>query len=157
MTRRLVALMALIAVIGLACGSESEAGEGEVLGAPADAADADRKVDVEASDDLRFDPSSLEVESGEVITFVVQNTGEADHEFVLGDAAYQEAHEEETAEDHDMMNMDGDASGGDNAITVGPGETKELTWEFDETGEVLFGCHEPGHYEGGMVGTIKIG
>lgn len=44
----------------------------------------------------------------------------------------------------------------DNAVTVRPGETKELTWKFGETGEVLFRCHEPGHYNGGMVGTIVV-
>jgi uncharacterized cupredoxin-like copper-binding protein len=44
-----------------------------------------------------------------------------------------------------------------NAVKVGPGETAELTWRFDETGTLLYGCHEPGHYEGGMVGTIEVG
>ena len=34
-----------------------------------------------------------EVDAGEVVTFVVQNKGKAEHEFVLGDADYQEQHE----------------------------------------------------------------
>jgi hypothetical protein len=51
--------------------------------------------------------------------------------------------------DDDMMDMG-------NAVTVPPGKTKALTWRFDNVGEVLFGCHEPGHYEGGMVGSIEV-
>jgi uncharacterized cupredoxin-like copper-binding protein len=106
---------------------------------------------VVASDDLKFDPSSIQVEAGEVITFVVRNEGENEHEFVLGDEAYQDMHESDIAEgDHHMSGMD-------NAVTVSPGETAEITWGFDETGRVLYGCHEPGHYDGGMVGTIEVG
>lgn len=32
-----------------------------------------------------------------------------------------------------------------NAVTIAPGETEELTWRFDEPGEVLYGCHESDH------------
>ena len=41
-----------------------------------------------------------------------------------------------------------------NAVTVAAGETRVLTWRFEDAGEVLYGCHEPGHYEAGMVGSI---
>jgi len=34
---------------------------------------------------------------------------------------------------------------GKNQIGLKPGETKSLTWRFTEAGEVLYGCHEPGH------------
>jgi uncharacterized cupredoxin-like copper-binding protein len=46
--------------------------------------------------------------------------------------------------------------GGGMALEIGPGETKEITWQFSTTGGVLYGCHEPGHYEGGMVGKIEV-
>jgi uncharacterized cupredoxin-like copper-binding protein len=123
--------------------------EGSVLGATADPSDADRRVEITASDDLRFDPSSLTAAKGEIITFVVHNAGKADHEFVLGDEAYQEVHEADMAAGQHMMDTD-------NGITIPPGETEQLTWQFSEAGEVLFGCHEKGHYEGGMVGTIEV-
>ncbi len=41
-----------------------------------------------------------------------------------------------------------------NAVEVGPGETKELTWTFTTAGTTLYGCHEPGHYASGMRGSI---
>jgi uncharacterized cupredoxin-like copper-binding protein len=85
------------------------------------------------------------------VTFVVRNVGDIDHEFVLGDDAYQDMHEGDMEESgHPMDGMR-------NAIVVEPGESAELTWSFDEAGEVLYGCHEPGHYEGGMVGKIEVG
>lgn len=56
-----------------------------------------------------------------------------------------------------MADGDNYMAGMDNAVTVEPGDTAKITWRFEDAGEVLYGCHEPGHYEGGMVGTIEIG
>lgn len=85
---------------------------------------------------------------GDTVTFVVRNDGNTAHEFVLGDEAYQEQHADEMHGD-DMATSEG-------AVEVAPGETKRLTWRFTQEGEVLYGCHEPGHYEGGMVGNIRV-
>lgn len=155
--------MMLLIVVGLvaSCGTSNDAGEhaemdhnlvggqGEVPGMEANPSEADRRIEIEAFDDLRFEPSSVEAAAGEVITFVVHNGGKTQHEFVLGDEAYQEAHEEDMMQGRHMMDMA-------NLISLAPGETKELTWKFSDAGEVLFGCHEPGHYEGGMVGIIAV-
>lgn len=43
-----------------------------------------------------------------------------------------------------------------NTLSLEPGETGELTWRFTGSGEVLYGCHQPGHYAGGMVGSIDV-
>ena len=42
------------------------------------------------------------------------------------------------------------------SIEVSSGEVAEITWRFTEAGDLLYGCHEPGHYEGGMVGSITV-
>jgi uncharacterized cupredoxin-like copper-binding protein len=169
--KMLATLAALVLVLGACGGSGNDGGndatggheghsgdtrdsgastQGEVPGSPADPSEADTEILVTASDELKFDPASVRVEPGDVVTFVVRNTGKTDHEFVLGDEDYQNSHEEEMSEGHDMADME-------NAVTVAAGETKELTWEFTEAGSVLFGCHEPGHYEAGMVGTVEVG
>ncbi len=44
----------------------------------------------------------------------------------------------------------------DNVVMLQPGETKELTWNFTESGTFLIGCHQPGHYAGGMKATIDV-
>lgn len=55
-----------------------------------------------------------------------------------------------------MDGMDGmDHSDGD-GITVPPGETGELTYTFSDAGPVLIGCHEPDHYEAGMVIDVAV-
>ncbi|MFN2488635.1 MAG: plastocyanin/azurin family copper-binding protein [Actinomycetota bacterium] len=125
-------------------------GEQFAFGEPGDRSEADRTVDVSALDALEFDPDSLTVEAGETISFVVTNDGKNLHEFVLGDESYQQEHAAEMSEDEHMEI-------GPNQIQVEPGETETLTWTFTEAGEVLYGCHEPGHYEGGMVGAIEVG
>ena len=43
-----------------------------------------------------------------------------------------------------------------NVVTVGAGETKELTWTFTQPGTVLIGCHQLGHYDAGMKGQITV-
>ena len=154
----------LLVVMLTACGSDAPdvdaAGDGQdhsqdhgaagtVPGSPADPGDATREIAVEASDNLRFDPASIEVEAGEVVTFVVTNKGKTDHEFVLGDQADQEEHAADMAGGDHSMEMPG-------AVLVPPGKTKTVTWRFDESGEVLYGCHVNGHYRGGMVGRVMV-
>jgi uncharacterized cupredoxin-like copper-binding protein len=43
-----------------------------------------------------------------------------------------------------------------NAVSLEAGESKEITWYFADEGTTLIGCHEPGHYDGGMKGTITV-
>lgn len=118
------------------------------FGVPGDPSAAAQTIEVTAGDPFRFDPETLEVGAGETVTFVVTNEGDQQHEFVLGDRSYQEGHADAMAEG--SMHHEG------NAVTVAPGETQELTWTFPSKGEVLYGCHVSGHYEGGMFGVIRI-
>ena len=92
----------------------------------------------------------MTVPAGVPVTFVITNAGVIDHEFYLGDEAAQTAHE---AEMQEMGAMGHDDPEG---IAVDPGETRELTYTFDDPGETLAGCHVVGHYGGGMKATITI-
>jgi uncharacterized cupredoxin-like copper-binding protein len=121
------------------------------FGEPADAASADRVIEITASDDFRFDPSSIEVAVGEIVTFRVTNTGAIPHDFTLGDEATQQSHAEEMEEMPGMAMSDEP-----NAMALAPGETRELTWHFTEAGELLIGCHETGHYEAGMKAQVTV-
>lgn len=123
------------------------------FGEAADAADADRVIEIETLDTLKFDPDSLEISVGETITFRVTNDGNLPHDFTLADDAGQDEHEEEMAE---MIAAGGMAMDDPNAFAIDPGETKELTWHFEEAGTVLIGCHQTGHYAAGMIATITV-
>jgi uncharacterized cupredoxin-like copper-binding protein len=126
------------------------------FGRPADAADADRTIEIRAGNQLVFDPTEVTVAPGETVTFSISNAGDLPHDFVIGNDAAQEEHGREMSE----MAADGMASEEHkdaNAISVPAGETAELTWTFDgETDGLRYGCHVPGHYEAGMVGDIVV-
>ena len=96
----------------------------------------------------RFEPSAFEFEPGQTVTFVVQNTDPIDHEFLLGDESVQLAHERGTESYHPPRPGE---------MTVPAGTTATTTYTFAEAGEVLLGCHLPGHYAYGMRGTITVG
>lgn len=139
MTHRVLPML-LIAVAMVACSSNETGNRGS----------DPRTVEVRMSDDLRFDPSTIAVASGETVRFVLVNEGQAVHEFLIGDEAAQTEFEEEMAGGvhHDI----------DAGMAVEPGQTETFDYTFPDTaGELLAGCHEPGHYVGGMVAIITVG
>ena len=109
-----------------------------------------REVSVTMTDELRFEPDAVTVSAGETVRFVVHNAGATDHEFLIGDETAQATFAAEMADGH------GDTHAGDAGVALGPGETGEFTYTFDEPGDLLIGCHEPGHYDGGMVARITV-
>ena len=144
--RRLLVLVGALAVVAAACGSDGDAGDG--------AADSPtRTVQVEMRD-IDFDPATVAVERGETVRFVFTNAGSLVHDAFLGDAAAQEEHERAAREGEGGHDGHGDSDG--DAITVDPGESGELVHTFDEAGEVLIGCHEPGHYDAGMRIRVSV-
>lgn len=96
-----------------------------------------------------FAPGSLDVEPGKILRFVIKNTDPIDHEFILGDGAVQLAHERGAEAKHTPRPGE---------VSVPAGQTVVTTYTFPETpGELIFGCHLPGHYDFGMRGTVTIG
>lgn len=126
------------------------------FGQPGEPSAADRTVNVETVEDggFHYEPAAIEVTTGETVTFRVRNVGEAIHEFVIGDEDTQQEHEAEmqamASEDGMMMHDD------PNAVSLQPGETKDVTWTFTGAGTLLYGCHEPGHYDAGMRGDLMV-
>ena len=122
-------------------------------------------VRVVMNDRFRYQPASIMVRAGHRVTFAVHNAGKLPHEFILGDRAAQLDHERQMqaaapatgrthTHMHDMAAMGTASPSG--ALTVPPGETRRLTWTFDEPGIVLYGCHVLGHWAAGMKGTIVV-
>jgi uncharacterized cupredoxin-like copper-binding protein len=162
---RYVLLALVVGLIAAACSSsdstdttmsadmEMDGGHEEFsFGEPAMATEATRVIEISANDDFTFDPDKIAVTEGEVITFKVTNDGKIPHDFVLGELAVQVEHE---AEMQDMTGDDSMAHEEPNAFVIDPGETKEMTWHMTESGEIIMGCHQPGHYVAGMKGTIE--
>lgn len=165
MTSATAVTLAALVLFASACGSDAAPDDhmadehehmhenGFAFGEPGDPATADRIIVVTTTDTLRFEPADLTVARGETVTFRVTNAGIALHDFTLGDAATQEEHAAM------MATMGADAAhmaGEPNTVLIAVGETRELTWTFTEPGEVLIGCHQPGHYEAGMKATVTV-
>ena len=140
-------------------------------------ADVDRTISLDAGD-MWFDPEALEMAAGEVVKFEITNTGNLEHEFVIGSKEAQEEHRQmmlnmanggghdmsnmSHGEGHDMSNMsngDGhDMASMDMAgVTIAPGETGTLLWSVpDNVNELEYACNIPGHYESGMYGNFSL-
>jgi uncharacterized cupredoxin-like copper-binding protein len=113
-------------------------------------------VRVVMNDRFRYRPDAIVVRAGRRVTFAVTNAGKLPHEFTLGDRATQLSHERQMqamASTGGHLHTHGTTGG---TLTVPPGETRRLTWTFDEPGLVLYGCHVLGHWAAGMKGTIVV-
>ncbi len=151
MNPRRLALIPAISLLVAACSSAgaSPAAPSAEPSASASPAAAQTRIEVTLTDELKIQPAAMTVPAEVPVTFVVTNAGALDHEFVLGDEAVQAAHQEK-------MMAGGMRHDEPNAIAVKPGETRELTFTFEEPGEMLAGCQFPGHYAGGMKASITV-
>ncbi|MGJ7509887.1 cupredoxin domain-containing protein [Variovorax sp. GT1P44] len=122
----------------------------EAIGKPGDVAKVVRTVNVDMTDSMRFDPSSLAVKQGETIRFVVSNSGKLKHELVLGTEKELKEHYEAMKKNPEMEHAD------PHMVTLAPGKTGEIVWQFTKAGKVDFACLQPGHYDAGMKGAVNV-
>jgi uncharacterized cupredoxin-like copper-binding protein len=107
------------------------------------------EVKVVMGDTMRFAPDAITVKADEEVTFVVTNEGLIVHEFFVGT-------EDEQVEHAAEMAAGGMSHGHDNALSLKAAETGSLTMTFADARSLLIGCHEPGHYDAGMVATLTV-
>ena len=150
-------LLALVITLasGLSLAHEHEDGHGhdhgtEAIGQAGELAKASRTIAVEMSDAMRFTPVNIQVKKGETIRFVVKNAGQLKHEMVLGTEDALKAHAEVMKKNPEMEHAD------PNMVTVMPGQTGEMVWQFTKAGKVNFACLQPGHYDAGMKGQVTV-
>ncbi len=115
-----------------ASGVPSNVGSGTVA--------APRVIRIVAGPGDHFRPANVAVRAGETITFEVTAIGPVAHEFKVGPFDAVMADSEDVPE----------------IANIGMMQTESLTYTFDGSGPYGFACHEPGHFEAGMWGTITI-
>lgn len=125
-------------------------GHGAAIGKPGDPGKVTRSIKVEMNDTMRFKPASINVKRGETIRFIVRNTGKLKHEMVVGTIKELKEHAEMMRTSPEMEHAD------PNQVSVEPGKTGELLWQFTKAGVVDFACLVPGHFEAGMVGKVRV-
>lgn len=120
------------------------------IGLPGQAIKVSRTIELDMSDTMRFVPSKITVKQGETIRFVIKNSGLLKHEFVMGKVKALQEHYALMKKFPQMEHADA------NMLTVAPGQTGELIWQFTKPGSVDFACLQPGHYDAGMKGAIGV-
>ena len=166
MIRRIIAyaiVMSLASVIGAPAHDDAKSkvpmkkeeghagGHAATVGRPGDPDKVTTAIEVEMNDDMRFRPDFIEVKRGETVKFVVKNAGKTKHELVLGTIGELKAHAVLMRKFPEMEHDD------PNQVSVEPGKTGELIWQFTQPGRFYFACLVPGHFEAGMVGKILVG
>ena len=124
--------------------------DADAIGAPGRVTKATRTVNVDMTDAMRFNPARVQVKQGETVRFVVKNSGQLKHEFVLGTEKELKEHYEVMKKNPEMEHAE------DNMVTVAPGKTGEVVWQFTKAGKVDFACLQPGHYDAGMKGLVRV-
>ena len=143
-------VLALTGLNAMASGTHAGGHDDEAIGKPGLASKVTRTVNVDMLDTMRFTPSSLAIKQGETIRFVVKNVGRLPHEMVLGKEKDLKEHYEVMKKNPEMEHADA------NSVSVQPGKTGELIWQFTKTGKVDFACLHPGHYDAGMKGQVRV-
>ena len=99
---------------------------------------------------MMFMPDRVEIKRGEQVRFMLSNSGELDHEFVLATTEENLKHAEEMKKNPDMEHDD------PNAKKLEPKKNGEILWRFTKRGEFQFACLIPGHLEAGMHGKVIV-
>jgi uncharacterized cupredoxin-like copper-binding protein len=151
----IAAIVILAAPIAAGCGSADDHGDGGQAAAPAPTTTqtttqppaASRALTIRMTE-FAFDPKDATAKAGRV-TITAPNDGKVVHELVLL----------KTDEDPATLPKKGDEV--DESTSVGeiadvePGSTKKATFKL-APGTYAMVCALPGHYEGGMYGSLTV-
>lgn len=142
----------LLASAAMASGNHAGGhhGDATAIGKPGKANKVSRTITIDMADTMRFTPADITVKQGETIRFIVNNSGKLKHEMVLGT-------EKELKEHYEVMKKHPEMEHADpNHVTVEPGKSGEMIWQFTQAGRVDFACLHPGHYDAGMKGAVTV-
>lgn len=87
------------------------------------------------------------VRAGETVRFVIRNDDPIDHELIIGPAEVHARHATGTEAHHGTVPGE---------VTAPAGSVVSTTYRFPAAGQVVFGCHLPGHWAHGMTGVVEV-
>jgi len=124
--------------------------EEKAFGRPGDPTKILRTIHIDMSDEMEYLPNGLRLKAGDTVKFVVRNSGRIMHELVLGTMQELREHSE-VMRKHPQMEHDEPYM-----AHVAPGKTETIVWQFSKPGAFFYGCLVPGHFEAGMIGTVRV-
>jgi uncharacterized cupredoxin-like copper-binding protein len=125
-------------------------GHAAAMGKPGDAKKVSKTIAIDMSDAMRFTPSNISVKRGDTVKFMIKNSGTVKHEMVLGSIEELKEHAALMIKFPEMEHSD------PNQVSVEPGKTGALVWQFTQAGTFDFACLQPGHFESGMKGKVVV-
>ncbi len=140
----------LLAMSVMAGGDHAGGHSDDAVGKPGAASRVTRTVTIDMKDDMRFHSSVFTFKQGETIRFIAKNSGKVKHEMVLGTQKDLKEHAELMKKNPEMEHDE------PNMVTVDPGKTGEIIWQFTRASNVDFACLQPGHFDAGMKGRINV-
>ena len=120
------------------------------IGKPAKMSQVTKTITVDMGDDMRFTPEKINVRKGDVVHFIVKNSGKVKHEMVLGTPKELAAHYKQMLKFPGMVHEDPQTA------SVAPGQSGDIVWAFTNSGIVDFACLQPGHFDAGMKGQFSV-
>jgi uncharacterized cupredoxin-like copper-binding protein len=151
----LAGLLALSAGTAVAHGPQTHGGtpvvkEQKPWGIAADAPAAQRTITIDMGDNMRFKPDVIDLREGETVRLAIRNRGKLLHELVIGTQDELDAHAALMVKFPDMQHDE------PYMAHVDPDKHGEIVWTFNRPGEFKFACLIAGHYQAGMVGTVRV-
>ena len=126
----LAPLLAIVSLILLtACSPSANTSAAPQAGAASNA--TGQMVSVQATDSLKFEPSSITVKAGQPVQLTLSNTGQMQHDWSLDQGSGQPV-----------------------KIVANAGQSATGTFNLQRAGTYTFICSVPGHAAAGMQGTI---
>lgn len=101
--------------------------------------------------EFKIESSRKIFEKDVLYQFVIKNTGNIEHEFMITPKLDKHSHAGGLMAYHDtkiLLRVEKEK--------IPPGASTIQTFSFRKTGRFEFSCHLPGHYEGGMVLPITV-
>jgi plastocyanin len=93
----------------------------------------------------RYLPATIAVKAGTTVEFVLVNADPIAHEFIIGTAAEQAAHELAPATTKHT---------GPGQASIPADTTVRMTYTFAKAGSLIYACHRRDHYAYGMRGLV---
>lgn len=147
----LIAIPSILLAMGaMASGNHAGGHDDAAIGKPGVASKVTRTITVDMTDDMKFHSSEIAAKQGETIRFIAKNSGKVKHEMVLGTQKDLKDHYEVMKKNPEMEHADA------NMVTVAPGKSGDIIWQFTKAGKVDFACLQPGHYDAGMKGLVNV-
>lgn len=140
----------LVAMTAIASGTHAGEHDDDAIGKAGTVSRVSRTITMNMTDAMRFSVPKVLAKQGETIRFVVKNSGKVKHEMVLGTTKQLKEHAELMKKYPEMEHAE------DNMVTVAPGKTGEIIWQFTKAGRVDFACLQPGHFDAGMKGFVTV-